>query len=108
MLVDEPAIIAGIYHGAAGLAYGPVPVGPEDAVRARPTRSTRPIPYNPAKAVSILKAHGWHVVPNGQTTCANAGTGANQCGAGHPEGDADLVPVGDRDGSRRAIRAAHR
>ena len=36
--------------------------------------------------MSILKAHGWHVVPNGQTTCADAGTGANQCGAGIPKG----------------------
>ena len=36
--------------------------------------------------MSILKAHGWHVVPNGQTTCANPGTGANQCGAGIPKG----------------------
>ena len=45
-----------------------------------------PYPYNPAKAVATLKAHGWHVVPNGQTTCANPGTGANQCGAGIPKG----------------------
>ena len=45
-----------------------------------------PYPYNPAKAVSLLKAHGWHVVPNGQTTCANPGSGTNQCGAGIPKG----------------------
>ena len=43
MLVDEPAIIAGIYHGAAGLAYGPIPSVPKTAVRARPTPSIRPI-----------------------------------------------------------------
>jgi peptide/nickel transport system substrate-binding protein len=85
MLVNEPAIIKGIYHGAAGLAYGPIPSVPKtpyvpsDAVNP-------PYPYNPAKAVSILKAHGWHVVPNGQTTCANPGTGPNQCGAGIPKG----------------------
>ena len=48
MLVNEPAIIAGIYHGAAGLAYGPIPSVPEDAVRAvqrgqpAATRTTRP------------------------------------------------------------------
>ena len=85
MLVDEPAIIAGIYHGAAGLAYGPVPSVPKTPYV--PANAVNPsYPYNPAKAVSILKAHGWHVVPNGQTTCADAGTGANQCGAGIPEG----------------------
>ena len=85
MLVDEPAIIAGIYHGAAGLAYGPVPSVPKTAY-APANAVNPPYPYNPAKAVSILKAHGWHVVPNGQTTCADAGTGPNQCGAGIPKG----------------------
>ncbi len=85
MLVNEPAIIAGIYHGAAGLAYGPIPSVPKTTYV--PSNAVNPpYPYNPAKAVSILKAHGWHVVPNGQTTCANPGTGANQCGAGIPKG----------------------
>ncbi len=85
MLVNEPAIIAGIYHGAAGLAYGPIPTVPKTAYV--PTNAVKPpYPYNPKKAVSILKAHGWHVVPNGQTTCANPGTGPNQCGAGIPKG----------------------
>ena len=85
MLVDEPAIIAGIYHGAAGLAYGPVPSVPKTPYV--PANAVNPpYPYNPAKAVSILKAHGWHVVPNGQTTCADPGAGPNQCGAGIPKG----------------------
>ena len=85
MLVDEPAIIAGIYHGAAGLAYGPIPSAPH--TQYVPSNAVNPpYPYNPAKAVSILKAHGWHVVPNGQTTCADAGAGPNQCGAGIPKG----------------------
>lgn len=85
MLVDEPAIIAGIYHGAAGLAYGPIPSVPK--TQFTPANAVKPpYPYNPKKAVAILKAHGWHVVPNGQTTCANPGTGANQCGAGIPKG----------------------
>jgi peptide/nickel transport system substrate-binding protein len=85
MLVNEPAIIAGIYHGAAGLAYGPVPSVPKTPYT--PANSVHPpYPYNPAKAVATLKAHGWHVVPNGQTTCANAGSGPNQCGAGIPAG----------------------
>jgi peptide/nickel transport system substrate-binding protein len=85
MLVNQPAIIAGIYHGAAGPAYGPVPSVPKTPYT--PANSVKaPYPYNPAKAVSILKAHGWHVVPNGQTTCAKAGSGPNECGAGIPAG----------------------
>jgi peptide/nickel transport system substrate-binding protein len=85
MLVDEPAIIAGIYHGAAGLAYGPIPSVPKTPYV--PANAVKPpYPYSPAKAVAILKAHGWHVVPNGTTTCASAGSGPNQCGAGIPAG----------------------
>jgi peptide/nickel transport system substrate-binding protein len=85
MLEDEPAIVAGIFHGAGGLAYGPIPSVPSTPFT--PSNSVKPAyPYNPAKAVSILKAHGWHVVPNGQTTCANPGTGSDQCGAGIPKG----------------------
>jgi peptide/nickel transport system substrate-binding protein len=85
MLVNQPAIIAGIYHGAAGAAYGPVPSIPKTPYT--PANSVKPpYPYNPAKAVAVLKAHGWHVVPNGQTTCARPGSGPNQCGAGIPAG----------------------
>lgn len=85
MLVNEKAIIAGIYHGAAGLAYGPVPAVPKTPYT--PSNAVNPpYPYNPAKAVATLKAHGWKVVPNGQTTCARAGSGPSQCGAGIPAG----------------------
>src|SRR6185437_8214512 len=41
---------------------------------------------SPAKAVALLKSHGWNVVPNGQTTCAKAGSGPGECGAGIPKG----------------------
>ena len=40
----------------------------------------------PATAVSLLKAHGWKVVPGGSTTCQKAGTASNECGAGIPVG----------------------
>jgi peptide/nickel transport system substrate-binding protein len=36
--------------------------------------------------VSLLKSHGWNVVPGGTTTCAKPGTGTNECGAGIPAG----------------------
>jgi peptide/nickel transport system substrate-binding protein len=85
MLVNQPAIVKGIYHSAAGLAYGPIPSVPKSPY-VPPTAVNPPYPYNPAKAVATLKAHGWHVVPNGQTTCAKPGTGANECGAGIPAG----------------------
>ena len=51
MLVDQPAIIAGIYHGAAGPAYGPVPSVPKTPVypgqrrQPRRIRTTRQRPW---------------------------------------------------------------
>jgi peptide/nickel transport system substrate-binding protein len=84
-LINQPAIIAGVYKGAAVAAYGPVPSAPLSPY-APADAATPPYPYDPAAAVAELKAHGWKVVPNGQTTCAKAGTAADECGAGIPAG----------------------
>ena len=84
-LIDQPGIIKGIYKGAAVTAYGPVPSAPTSPYA--PADATQaPYAYSPSTAVSVLKAHGWKVVPNGQTTCQKAGTAADECGAGIPAG----------------------
>jgi peptide/nickel transport system substrate-binding protein len=84
-LIDQPAIIKGVYKGAAVTAYGPVASAPSSPYA--PADATKPpYPYSPSAAVSMLKSHGWNVVPNGQTTCAKAGTGSGECGAGIPKG----------------------
>ena len=44
-----------------------------------------PYPYDPAKAKSLLAAHGWKVV-GGVLTCETAGSGASACGAGVAKG----------------------
>ncbi len=84
-LTDQPGIIKGIYKGAAVPAYGPIPSAPTSSY-APPNATNPAYPYNPAKAVSLLKANGWKVVPNGQTTCVKPGTGSGECGAGIPAG----------------------
>jgi len=84
-LEDQPAYLKGIFKSAGVTAYGPIPSSPHtpftpaDAV-------TAPYPYDPAKAVALLKAHGWHVVPGGQSTCVKPGTASDECGAGVPKG----------------------
>jgi peptide/nickel transport system substrate-binding protein len=84
-LTDQPGIIKGIYKGAAVPAYGPIPSAPSSPYT--PPNATNPAyPYNPAKAVSLLKANGWKVVPNGQSTCVKPGSGSGECGAGIPAG----------------------
>jgi peptide/nickel transport system substrate-binding protein len=84
-LFNQPAIIKSVYHGAAVAAYGPTPSAPESPY-APSSATTPPYPYNPAHAVSVLKSHGWKVVPGGQTTCAKPGSASNECGAGIPAG----------------------
>ena len=85
-LIDQPAIIKGVYKGAAVPAYGPTPSAPTSPYA--PASATTPAyPFSPSGAVALLKAHGWKVVPNGTTTCAKPGTAADECGAGIPAGN---------------------
>jgi peptide/nickel transport system substrate-binding protein len=79
-LVDEQAFIKGPLNGFAVTDYGPVPAVP--STFATPLEIKGPWPYNPAKAVSMLKAHGWDVKAGGVSTCATPGSGPNECGAG--------------------------
>ncbi|MGP8208181.1 MAG: ABC transporter substrate-binding protein [Acidimicrobiales bacterium] len=86
-LQDEAAEIRsrGIFDGAAGEAYGPVPAAPVSPFT--PSDATaNPYPFSIPAAAKLLSAHGWKVVPNGTTTCQRPGTGAGRCGAGIPKG----------------------
>lgn len=84
-LENEPGYIKAFFHGAGGVAYGPIPAVPTSPY-APANALTNPYPYSIATAVSLLKTHGWNVVPGGTTTCAKPGTGTGQCGAGIPAG----------------------
>jgi peptide/nickel transport system substrate-binding protein len=84
-LIDQPAIIKGVYKGAAVPAYGQTPSAPTSPY-APPSATTPVYPYSPSTAVSLLKSHGWKVVPGGTTTCAKPGTASTECGAGIPAG----------------------
>jgi peptide/nickel transport system substrate-binding protein len=79
--VNQPSIIKNIYAGYAHPDYGPVPQEPPTDYLSAAERQN-PYPYDPAAAKKLLQDHGWNVVPNGVSTCANAGSGANQCGPG--------------------------
>lgn len=86
-LQDEQGEIdsKGIYDGAAGAAYGPVPAVPASPF-APADALTNPYPFSISTASQILSSHGWDVKPGGTTTCAQAGTASNECGAGIPVG----------------------
>ncbi len=84
-LVDQPLYIKKIDKGYGVGTYGPVPSQPDNPFVSQEVKNN-PYPYNPGKATTLLKSHGWKVVPHGTTTCQSPGTGANQCGAGIPAG----------------------
>ncbi|MHB8506628.1 MAG: ABC transporter substrate-binding protein [Acidimicrobiales bacterium] len=84
-LIDQAGYVRGIFKGAAAQAYGPIPSLPKSPY-APANATTNPYPFSVSAAASLLKSHGWTVKPGGQTVCASAGTGANQCGAGIPAG----------------------
>jgi peptide/nickel transport system substrate-binding protein len=84
-LEDEAGYIKAFFHGAGGLAYGPIPSVPASPYTPADAL-TNPYPYSVATAVSLLRSHGWTVVPGGTSTCAKPGAGAGECGAGIPAG----------------------
>ena len=63
--IDQPAIVASMYHGYAYPVYNPVPEQPPN--RFFDASLKNPYPYNPTRGKQILEAHGWHEV-NGVMT----------------------------------------
>lgn len=81
-LVNQHQFITDDWRGYAVPTCGPVPVVPPNSIAASSER-TCPYNYSPSKAASLLRSHGWHVVPNGTTTC----TDPAKCGAGIKKGE---------------------
>jgi peptide/nickel transport system substrate-binding protein len=84
-LVDQPLYNKKIFRGYSVGTYGPVPSTPANSFVSKEVEDN-PYPYNPGKAVSLLKDHGWKVNVGGTSTCASPGSAANECGAGIPKG----------------------
>ena len=84
-LEDEAGYVKAFFHGAGGLAYGPVPAVPTSPYS--PANAVKnPYPFSITAAANLLKSHGWKVVPGGVSTCAKPGTGSGECGSGIPAG----------------------
>jgi len=84
-LENEEGYIRAFFYGAGGLDYGVIPSVPTSPYT--PANAVKnPFPYSVATAASLLKSHGWHVVPGGTTVCTKPGTGPGECGAGIPAG----------------------
>jgi peptide/nickel transport system substrate-binding protein len=84
-LIDQQGYIHAFLKGNGVPTNGPVPAQPASSF-ASPQLEHGFYSYDPAKAVALLRSHGWAVHPNGTSTCAKPGTGAGQCGAGIKKG----------------------
>jgi peptide/nickel transport system substrate-binding protein len=84
-LEDQAGQIKAYFDGDGDPAYGPIPAYPKSPFLPS-NAASNPYPFSVADAVSLLKANGWNVVPNGTDTCAKPGTGPGECGAGIPAG----------------------
>lgn len=81
-LVDQPTYIKHILLGNGTPTNGPVPTFPRTSFLS-PAAKSNPYPYSPAAARKLLTGHGWTIPSGGgAATCAKAGSGAGQCGAG--------------------------
>ena len=78
MDIDQATIVKNVFGGYATAGAGPLPAGVSTAMGA-PASVT--YAYDPSSAASSLTSHGWRT-SGGVLTCANPGTGPDQCGAG--------------------------
>ena len=81
-LINQPQYIKDFSAGIGTVNNGPVPGFPVN----NPDESTleskgQVYPYDPTRAASLLKEHGWTVAPGGVTVCGKPGTGPGECGA---------------------------
>jgi peptide/nickel transport system substrate-binding protein len=86
-LIDRPQIVSKVDAGYADPGNGPVPLQAGGPWVSPLERAGGPYPYSPPKAIALLKAHGWKVVPRGTSTCQRPGTGPSDCGAGITAGE---------------------
>jgi peptide/nickel transport system substrate-binding protein len=84
-LVDQDGIVHGILKDYGYPNYGPVPPQPDSPYNSE-TQIDNPYPFDVDAAKALLTSHGWNVVPDGVSTCADPGDGPDQCGPGVPAG----------------------
>jgi peptide/nickel transport system substrate-binding protein len=81
-LIDQDGWTKAFLNNTANPTYSPIPPAPSSPLVAF-NASQNPYPFSTADAAALLKAHGWKVVPNGNTTCSTP----SLCGPGITAGE---------------------
>lgn len=97
--VDQETISEVVWHKAATPDYGPVPQT-QDSAYLSPEQKDNPYPFDLDAAAGLLADHGWTAGSDGNLTCTNPGTGADQCGEGIAQGKALEIVVTTQNGSQ--------
>lgn len=86
LLINQKEYIAKFTGGVGSVETGPVPVYPPNNVWVSPLEKRGIYNYDPARAVALLRQHGWAVRPGGVSTCVRPGSQATDCGVGVRQG----------------------
>jgi len=86
-LINRPLIVSKVFAGYADPGNGPISISYGQQWDSPLEKAGGPYPYDPAKAIALLKAHGWKVTPGGEDTCQRTGSGPSDCGAGITAGE---------------------
>ncbi len=78
MDIDQATVVRNVFSGYASAGGGPIPVAASATAGGSISVS---YPYDPSKATAILTSHGWQL-SGGVLSCADPGSGSDQCGAG--------------------------
>jgi peptide/nickel transport system substrate-binding protein len=82
-LLNQQEFINVYNDGYGSINNGPVPTYPAKNADESALEAGKAVyPYDPTKAVSLLKDNGWKVEPGGTSYCAKPGTSSGECGAG--------------------------
>jgi peptide/nickel transport system substrate-binding protein len=82
-LVDQEGVIDGPLHGYGKATIGPVADYPSTQYLSKKVQDAGDQwELNLPKAESLLKSHGWSIVPGGVDKCISPGPGPSNCGPG--------------------------
>lgn len=87
-LINQPQYIKVFQHGVGKVENGVVPTYPPNDPFVSPLEAgPQMYPFNPTRALRLLKSHGWDIHPGGTSACIRPGTGPSDCGSGIPMGE---------------------
>ena len=93
-LVNQRQWIRDFLGGYGFIDNGPVPLYPAGDPFLSPLEAGRALyPYDPTRAVALLRSHGWKVVPGGTSACVHPGAAPGECGSGISRGQSASITL---------------